>query len=289
MAIITFVDKGFVPMATLQAPVLVTEADIQNAPMIAEHKELVLMHHRRLFARLPGEYSQDQQAALESLVRVTLIFRDYATYQIELLELLTIDEEDSMPTTIESMIVDILDACIPLCGVAHPIKLPPLYSTPRDDEVRTMVRQYNTFHRIVEDVARRARALSKVVPDRHDRSTREDIGEGIDWPKALKRARSADDVFRMRHTFEVRDRLKLEKIWREERNRKWDEKESDEEWKKKASEEELEKHEREKRDREEEQEEEELREKNLRSGKVADQSLQWPPGKGERREGMREG
>ncbi|SMR57443.1 unnamed protein product [Zymoseptoria tritici ST99CH_3D1] len=283
MAIITFLSTMERPTTAVQAPVLVTEADIQNAPMSADHKETVLMHHRRFVAQLPGEFSARQQSALDRLVRITLIFRDYNEYRAKLS---AFDEEDGSPTTIESMIVDVLDACIPICGVTHPMRLPESGASPREYEVRRMVRQYNNFHSIVEDITRRVRALSKVVPDRH---TRVDMAEGIDWPKKLKRARSADDIFQMRFEADVKELAKRLKLEWEEKLRQWHarppppfgetllEREAREREEKKMKEE-----------IEEKEEDEEKRQRDLIVGKLADLSLLWPPGKWEKKEGLRE-
>ncbi|KJY02060.1 hypothetical protein TI39_contig262g00010 [Zymoseptoria brevis] len=282
MAIITFLSTMERPTTAVQAPVLVTEADIQEAPMSADHKEIVLMHHRRLVAQLPGEFSARQQSALDRLVRITLIFRDYNDYRAKL----PASGQDGTPATIESMIVDVLDACIPICGVTHPMRLPESGASPREYEVRRMVRQYNNFHSLVEDITRRARALSKVVPDRH---TRVDMAEGIDWPKKLKRSRSANDIFQIRFEADVKELAKRLKIEWEEKLRQWharppppfgetlSEREAREKEEKRMKEE-----------IEERVEDERKRERDLIVGKLADLSLLWPPGKGEKKEGLRE-
>ncbi|RMY80896.1 hypothetical protein D0862_12556 [Hortaea werneckii] len=203
---------------------LLTEPELLASPMEDIHKDLALLHFRRLHrvlhapnpASLPVNTSR--AAAYEQLVRMTNVMRAY---------LARATAEGEMGEDVgESMIADIVDACLSLdckgdgrreVGCASGTLDPP----PARERGRERLTQESHTHiatlsptsvhqlRSPPEAAQVAKA--SCLPAE---TIRDDLGSELDWASLLHRSRSEDDLLhRDRQTrnfqvLEARDRIR---------------------------------------------------------------------------------
>ena len=170
---------------------IIKEADVLSAPMAAEHKELVLVHFRRL-KKILEEKDEDalsegtsKQAARERLARMTLVIRDYTAKHARG----EVDDE------VESMIQDVVDASLYVAGRKHtysqPASTDPLLLG-REQEVAALVQELQAGSE--DDVVElwQAQSSDNVLPDS---SNVVNIGKDIDWT-AIRPSASESDLLR---------------------------------------------------------------------------------------------
>ena len=172
------------------------EVDVLSAPMATEHKHLVLRHFRRLRKILDeededaiGRYTS-KAAAREQLARMTLVFRDY----------ISMHARGDIGDEVESMVADVVDASFFVAGREHTFAQP-LFANPlllgREQEIAALMQELQAGN--VDDVVElwnvQATSTDKVLPEI---SAAEDIGQGIDWTKVIRRSASEDNLLRCR-------------------------------------------------------------------------------------------
>ncbi|KAK5122373.1 hypothetical protein LTR85_003957 [Meristemomyces frigidus] len=180
---------------------LVTENELLHTPMEECHKELAIMHFRRL-TRILAEEDEDaigrytsKDAVREQIARMSLVVRDYMAEHAK---------GNIADDAIESMIADIVDASFFLSGkqgtFSQPTFVNPLFLG-REHEIAALMQEVSAGN--VDDVielwnAPPSRYGSKVLPE-HGPGW--DIGSEVDWNRVLGRSRSEDDItHHFRHT-----------------------------------------------------------------------------------------
>ncbi|KAK6393851.1 hypothetical protein LTR65_002228 [Meristemomyces frigidus] len=187
---------------------LVTEAELLQAPMEECHKDLAILHFRRL-TRILAEQDEDaigcytnKHAAREQLARMTLVVRDYRREHAK-----GRIEDDA----IESMISDVVDASFFVSGKqGTPAFVNPLFHG-REHEIAALMQEVSAGN--VDDVIELWNAptskYNKVLPE-HGPGW--NIGSEVDWDRVLGRSRSEDDITHHFKHVKVGNQPKAERI-----------------------------------------------------------------------------
>ncbi|KAK3075700.1 hypothetical protein LTR53_000742 [Teratosphaeriaceae sp. CCFEE 6253] len=178
---------------------IVSEEEILATPLDDSHKELALKHHRRLMRIASTEDPPCRPMyttpglAREQLARMTLVIRDFMKwYRAQ-------PEMEEVEVVGESVIVDIIDACLHVPGLTGNW-LSPAFHEPladgRERAIATMLQE--SFHSNPDDLSRHTdlepfpEYKETVVPD----YTRPPhwLGADLDWNRDMRRTFSDSDM-----------------------------------------------------------------------------------------------
>ncbi|KAH9844480.1 hypothetical protein Tdes44962_MAKER01514 [Teratosphaeria destructans] len=185
------------PLQTSYAPLVgpLTEAEIRACPMDECHRELALLHFRRISKIVwHGEeqaalHSASRNAAREQLARMTLAVCDYTERPAK---------PEAPESSVESMITDLCEAALCASGSGGPFAQPvffnpTLYKREQEIAMQKQVLQAGSADDVIE-LGYTFDPSANVLPDL--RPPFEDIAGSIDWTKVLLRSRSEDNILR---------------------------------------------------------------------------------------------
>ncbi|KAF2765146.1 hypothetical protein EJ03DRAFT_355091 [Teratosphaeria nubilosa] len=170
-----------------------TEAELRACPMDECHKELAMLHFRRLSKLVwhveeqAALQSASRNAAREQLARMTLFVRDYTE---------RLAKQEGSNTSVESMITDLCEAALCASASGGPFTQPAfsnptLYNREQEIAMQKQVLQVGSADDVIE-LGYTFDPSATILPEMGPRF--EDIAEGIDWTKVLLRSRSEDNV-----------------------------------------------------------------------------------------------
>ncbi|KAK0942725.1 hypothetical protein LTR29_005812 [Friedmanniomyces endolithicus] len=181
---------------------IITEAEIESTPLDDCHKELTLMHYRRLMRiatqnnpmALPAYTTKT--TARDQLARMTLVIRDFVAHYDK--HHTASDAQECACG--ESLIGDIIDASFNVPGVKGNLIIPSFPSPLRDGrdyEVAALVQESyaGNLDDVTElwNVEQFSQYNPKVVPDTPSTSSN-DLGMQVDWGALCMRASSESNL-----------------------------------------------------------------------------------------------